>query len=128
MRRIEPGISSFRVWSLGPSRNDNGGTLRRRVRETVGLELFAQRRLQDLAGRRMRNTFDESDVVGHPPFGDLAFHEFEDVLARSLLALLELHDQEWPLVPFRMMHADHGSLCHRGMGDCEVLEIDRGNP
>src|SRR5262249_51103686 len=88
----------------GKSRADS----RRRVREAVSLELLAQRSLEDLAGRRMRNAFDESHIVGHPPFGDLAFHEFQDLLARRLLAGLELHDQKRSLVPFRMMDADHG--------------------
>ena len=96
--------------------------------KAVRLELVAQRGLQDLAGRGVRNAVDEGDVVGHPPFGDLAVHEFQDVLAACLLALLELHDQQRPLVPFRMMDADHGGFRHRGMADREVFQIDRRNP
>src|ERR1700694_6340587 len=81
-------------------------TLSRGVRETVGLELVAQRGLQDLARRGVRNGIDEHDVVGHPPFGDLAVHEFQDVLTRCILPLLELHDQKRTLVPFGMGHDD----------------------
>src|ERR1700722_15894047 len=66
---------------------------RRRVREAVGLELVAQRGFQDLSGRGVRNAVDEHDVVRHPPFGDLAIHVFQDVLAGGALTLLELHDQ-----------------------------------
>src|SRR5450755_3885300 len=51
------------------------------VGKTVGLELVAQRGFENLAGRGVGNAIDEHDVVGHPPFGDLAFHEFQDVLA-----------------------------------------------
>jgi hypothetical protein len=72
----------------------------------IRLELVAQRGLQDLSGCGVRNGIDERDVVRHPPFGDLAVHVFQDVLARRALVLLELHDQERPLVPFRMMDAD----------------------
>ena len=46
----------------------------------VVLEAFAQRRLLDLAGRGVRDFVDEDHVVGHPPFGDLALHEAEDVV------------------------------------------------
>src|SRR6266702_6621413 len=102
--------------------------LRRRVGEAIVFELVAQRGLQNLAGRRMRDAVDESDVVGHPPFGDLAVHELEDVLARGLLALLELHDQQRPLVPFGVEDADYSGLGHSGVGDREVLQVDRGYP
>ena len=98
------------------------------VRETVALELLAQRGLQDLAGRGVRNAVDENDIIGHPPFGDLAVHEFQDVLARRLLAGLELDDQERTLVPFGMIDADHGRFRDRGVGDREVFQIDRRNP
>src|SRR6185312_10284306 len=74
--------------------------LRRGVREAVVLELVAQRGLQDLARGRVRDAVDEGDVVGHPPFRDLAVHELQDVLAARLLALLELNDQQRTLVPF----------------------------
>src|SRR5712671_514404 len=101
---------------------------RRGVRKTIGLELVAQRGFEDLAGRGVRNAVDEHDVVRHPPFGDLAFHEFQDVLAGRGLALLELHDQKRTLVPFGMVDADHGRLRDRGMSDREVFQIDRRNP
>src|SRR6266567_2626979 len=85
--------------SPSPTRGEGRTPSRRRVREAVALELVAQRGLEDLAGRGVRNAVDEGDVVGHPPFGDLAIHELQDVLARRTLALLELDDQEWALVP-----------------------------
>jgi hypothetical protein len=33
----------------------------------------------------MGNSVDEDDIVRHPPFGDFAFHEFQNILARRLL-------------------------------------------
>src|SRR6202021_648249 len=97
-----------------------------RARETVSLELLAQRGLQDLAGRRMRNTVDERDVVGHPPLSDLAIHEFQDVFPCCLLPLFELDDEQGTLVPFGMMHADHGSFRDRRVADGEIFQVDRG--
>src|SRR5439155_10385454 len=44
------------------------------------LEAFAQHRLLNLAGRGVRDLVDENDLVGHPPLGDLAAHEFEDLV------------------------------------------------
>src|SRR5258708_8570460 len=99
---------------------------RRRSRETVGLELVAQRGLEDLSGRGVRDGVDEHDVVRHPPFGDLAVHGFQDVLARRPRALLELHDQKRTLVPFRKIAADYVCLGDRRISDQAVLQIDRG--
>ena len=76
----------------------------------------------------MGNAVDEHDVIRHPPFGDLAVHEFQNVLARRARALLELHDQKRTLVPFRMMDADHGCFRDRRMSDREIFQFDRGNP
>src|SRR4051812_12117111 len=69
-----PGLS----WPR-PARHD-GRWLRCGVREAVGLELIAQRSLQDFSRRGVRNALDEHDVIGHPPFGDLAVHVFDDLL------------------------------------------------
>src|ERR1700676_4943566 len=108
--------SPFAIRSLPSSR--------RRVWKTVALELVAQRGFQDLAGRGVGNAFDEGDVVGHPPFGDLAIHEFQDVLAARLLAGFELDDQQRTLVPFGMVDADHGRFRDRGVADREVFQVD----
>src|SRR5262249_10845292 len=91
-----------------PGMTTNAKVPRRGVRKTVALELVGQCGFQDLSGRSMRDAFDEDDVVRHPPFRDLAVHELQDLLAARLRARLELHDQERALVPFRMVHADHG--------------------
>src|SRR4029079_14967390 len=103
-------------------------SLRRRVGETVALELVAQRGFQDLAGRGVRKAVDEDDVIRHPPFRDLAVHELQYVLARRVLALLELDDQERPFVPFGMINADHRGFRYRGMTDGEGFQIDRREP
>src|ERR1700689_1065189 len=49
----------------------------RRGRKCVILELIAQNRLLDFAGRCVRNFADEDDVVRHPPIGNLAVEEAE---------------------------------------------------
>ena len=46
----------------------------------------------------------------------------------GLLALLQHDDQQRPLVPFRMLDADHRRFRHLGMADGEVLQLDRGDP
>ena len=69
----------------------------------------------------MGNAVHESDVVGHPPFGDLAIHEFQDVLAGRFLAGLELDDQKRALVPFGMIDADHGRFRDRGVSDRKIF-------
>src|SRR5438128_1638555 len=76
-------------------------------RQRIVPEALAQRDLLDLAGGGVRDLVDESDVVRHPPLGDLALHEAEDlVLARPLILLQHDHEQR-PLVPFGMLDADH---------------------
>src|SRR6266850_1720320 len=94
----------------------------------VILHLLAQRELGELAGRGVRQLLHEHDVVGHPPLGDLALVELQELVARHLLPrLLHRHDDR-PLVPFRMLDADHRGLGDRRMRDGDVLEVDRADP
>src|SRR6267142_2187629 len=94
----------------------------------VILHLLAQRELGELAGRGVRQLLHEHDVVGHPPLGDLALVELEQLVARHLLPrLLHRHDDR-PLVPFRMLDADYRGLGDRRMRDGDVLEVDRADP
>src|SRR5579863_8201655 len=97
-------------------------------RQHVIFELRAQRDFLDFARRGVRDFADEHDVVGHPPFGDLAVEEGEQVFLRRALAFLEHDDEQRPLVPFRMVHADYGGFGDFGMTDREVFQFDRGNP
>jgi hypothetical protein len=76
----------------------------------------------------MRDVVDENDLVGQPPLGNLALHELQDFVPAGRLFLLENHDQQRPLVPLWMLDADDRRLCHFGMPDGEILELDRGNP
>src|SRR5262245_11655042 len=50
--------------------------------KSVVLELLPQRQFRELSGRGMRQLADEHHVVGHPPLGDLALEEAEQVLPR----------------------------------------------
>src|SRR2546428_4713939 len=94
----------------------------------VVLHLLAQRELGELARRGVRQLRDEHDVVGHPPLGDLAFVELEQLLAGNIQARLLHGHHDRPLVPFGMLHPDDRSLRDRGMRDRDVLEIDRADP
>src|SRR3954468_11193420 len=78
----------------------------------VVLHLLAQRQLGELAGGGMRQLGDEHHVVGHPPLGDLAFVELEQLVPEHVLAGLLHRDDDRPLVPLRVLHADD-----RGLGD-----------
>src|SRR5208282_4722501 len=89
-------------------------------RQHVILELVAQGRLLDFAGCRVWNGADEHDIVGHPPLGDLALDETEYFLFGRRLPLLEHDDEQRPLVPLGMPHADHRRLSHLGMADREI--------
>src|SRR5262245_1688583 len=118
-----PGFGrSYRIHPSGSPR------LRRGRGQDVVAESIAQDGLLDLTGRGMGDFVDERDLVGHPPAGDLAAHERQDLVLARGLVLLEHDHQERSLVPFRMLDADHGGLRHRGMADREVLQIDRGDP
>src|SRR5579862_9910499 len=97
-------------------------------RQHVILELRAQRYFLHFAGRGVPDFPDEHDVVGHPPFGALAVEEGEQVFFRRALAFLEHDDEQRPLVPFRMAHADYGGFGDFGMTDREVFQFDRGYP
>src|SRR5687767_7956801 len=92
------------------------------------LELLAQRELGELAGGRVRQLFHEHHVVGHPPLGDLALVEPEQLVLRHLLAgaLHRHHDRA--LVPFRVLHADHRGLGDRRVLDGDVLQVDGADP
>src|SRR5437868_1897942 len=52
----------------------------------VVFHLVAQRELGELAGGGMRQLLHEHHVFGHPPLGDLALVELEEVVARHFLA------------------------------------------
>src|SRR5690606_11415209 len=97
-------------------------------RQLIVLELLAQRRLLDLAGRGMRDFIDEGDVVRQPPLGDLALYEGKQLLARGLLAVLRHNDEQGALVPFGMAHTDDGRLGDIRVADGQVFQIDGGDP
>src|SRR5712671_1709534 len=72
----------------------------------VVFHLLAQRELRELARRRVRQLLHEDDVIGHPPLGDLALVELEEIVARHFLAGLLHRHHDRPLVPLRVLHAD----------------------
>src|SRR5439155_4055122 len=91
----------------------------------VVFHLLAQRELGELAGRGVRQLLHEHDVLGRPPLGDLALVELEELVARHFLpGLLHRHDDR-PLVPFRVLHADHRRPGDRRFRHRDVLEVAR---
>src|ERR1700756_759716 len=71
-------------------------------RQHIVPEPLAQRDLLDFAGSRMGDLVDNDHIVGHPPLGDLALKEPEQLLLGRGLILLEHNDEERPLVPLGM--------------------------
>src|SRR5688572_19639349 len=67
-------------------------------------ELLAQRELGELAGRGVRQLLHEHHVVGHPPLGDPALVELEQLVLRHLLARALHRHHDRALVPLRMLH------------------------
>src|SRR5258707_3438721 len=83
---------------------------RLRRRQLVVLEVLAQAGLEDLAGGAVRDRFDELHVVGHPPFGDLALQERENIVLGDA-AVGPAHDHwQWALVPIWVGHAGTPAL------------------
>src|SRR5204862_659343 len=91
-------------------------------------EVLPQLGLEELPRRGVRQLLDEDDVVGHPPLRHFALVEPEQVLARDARAGLPDRDDERPLVPFRVAHADHRGFRDRRMRHGDVLQIDRADP
>src|SRR5689334_10311598 len=94
----------------------------------VVLHLLAQLELGELAGRGVRQLLHEHHVVGDRPLGDLALVEPEQLVARDVAARLLHRDDDRPLAPFRVLHADYRRLGDRGVRDRDVLEVDRADP
>src|SRR4051812_33195816 len=76
----------------------------------VVLHLLAQRELRELAGRGVRQLGDEHHVVGHPPLGDFPLVELEELLLGNILPGFLHRHHDRPLVPLRMLDADHGGF------------------
>src|SRR5574341_927078 len=87
------------------------------------LELLPQLQLGELAGRGMRQLGDEHHVVGHPPLGDLAFVEAQQIRLRDVLPGLLHRDDDRALVPLGMAHADDSGFGDRRGRDRDVLDV-----
>src|SRR5687767_1446204 len=96
--------------------------------KTVVLELLPQGELGQLAGRGMRQLGNEDHVVGHPPLGDLALVEAQQLVLRHFLPGLLHRHHDRALVPFRVAHADHRGLGDRRVLDGDVFQVDRADP
>src|SRR5688572_21377609 len=103
------------VFSLIPSRSG----------KLVFLEALAKCEFGNLAGRRVWDLIDEGDIIGQPPFRDLAFDMGQHLLAGKLGARLPDHNKQWSLVPLWMGQADGGRLEHAGAAHRDILEFDR---
>src|ERR1700737_4343488 len=74
---------------------------RRGGRQYVIPEALAQGDLLDLAGSGMGDLVDDHHVVGHPPLGDLALQEPEQLLLGRRLLFLKHDHKQRPLAPPR---------------------------
>src|ERR687888_200416 len=94
----------------------------------VVFHLLPQRQLRELAGGGMRQLGDEYHVVGHPPLGDLALVEAQELVFGNFLPRLLHRHHDRPLVPFRVLHADDRRFGNRGMRYGNVFQIDGADP
>src|SRR5271165_3458756 len=67
---------------------------------------FPQRRLLHLAGAADWQRLQEYDFLRHPPARQALGEKCEDVLRLQIMSRLAHHEQQGPLLPFRMLHAD----------------------
>src|SRR5258708_33183894 len=91
-------------------------------------EHLAEFRLQDLAGRGVRDFGDEDDVVGKLPLGEVIAEIAQDVVLVLLRALAQGDDEERAFAPARMRQADDRRLRDRGGADGGVRDIDAAAP
>src|SRR5262245_63364939 len=99
-----------------------------RLRRLRACELLAERRLPELADRRLRDLFDELEPVGEPPLREVRGEELAQLLVRRLGALLQHDDRERPLGPLVVRDGDDRRLGDRLVPHERVLERDRGDP
>src|SRR5262249_22910682 len=112
-----PRLLGAQLYRIGPrecERRDGGRQEQWQIASRCGdasrqyeiLEPLAQHGLLNLAGRRMRDLVDENHLVRHPPAGNFALHEFQDVISSGRLVLFENDNEQRSLVPLRMLDAD----------------------
>ena len=101
----------------------NAGLLHQHI-----VEVVAELALEQLAGGGVRQGLHEQHLIGQPPFGDLAFEERQQFRLGDLLAVLLDHEQDGPLVPLGMRHADDGAFGHGRMRHGVVLKLHRADP
>src|SRR6202165_3287141 len=118
---------SGRAISTKPMRFSTFERIKSFLREPVVLHLLAQRELGELAGGRVRQLGHEHHVVGHPPLGDLAFIEAQHLVPGYFLPRLFHCHHDRPLVPFRMLDADHRGFRNGRMRDRDLLQVDRAD-
>ncbi len=89
-------------------------------------EAMAQLHLLNLSGCAVAESFDENDIVGHPPFGDPVFKMRRDRLLRH--AGGSHNDKQRPFLPCRMRNTDHRRFDHARASHRQVFDIDRTDP
>src|SRR5262245_25794649 len=99
-----------------------------RLRRLRARELLAERRLPELADRRLRDFVHELEPVGEPPLREARGEELAQLLVRDLGALLQHDDRERPLRPLVIGHGDDRRLGDGLVPHERVLERDRRDP
>src|SRR5450830_1890988 len=90
--------------------------------------LVAQLVFLHLAGAAQGQAVDEQHLIGQPPLGHALGQKVEHLLLAQFLAGLEHDEHQRAVVPARVLHADHRSHGHGGVGHGRVFEVDRADP
>ena len=76
----------------------------------------------------MGQLINEGDVIGHPPFSNLALEKFQQVVfADNGTGFLD-HDEQWAFIPFRMNDSNHCRFCYIGVGEGKILQVNGTDP
>ena len=91
-------------------------------------KLLAKDIFADLPGGITRDFLHDFTSVGDPSFRDLSIIEFTHRVDGYRFALLWHDNKKRSLIPFWVSRSDHRRIGNRGMTECQVLQIHRGNP
>src|SRR5882757_7950676 len=90
--------------------------------------LLAEQRFLYLAGASHGERFQEYNLFGHPPLRHALRKKGQNVLRLQTVSVLAYHEQQRPLLPFGMLHADDGGGGHRRMSNGGIFQVDRTDP
>src|SRR6266478_7997890 len=90
--------------------------------------LLAQERFLYLAGAADGERFQEYNLFGHPPLRHSFRKKGKNIQPLQTVSGLAYHEQQRPLLPFGMLHADDGGGSYRRMSNGGIFQVDRTDP